>query len=329
MMQSATARNMVCAMALLLAALLSAAPCGAGEKAGTGWKEGIAARKGKAKTVAELVAMYDSSSCVECHREIHEDWLKSIHSRSIFGTGRTAATIVTAIQNGLMEWESAGVREPGDVRVEHLMICAKCHLPQLADAQDSVAAEIARDVFRWQDAAEDNDAVGAARVAEKLKSLNINCLVCHNRNAITHKWSDGFPRAGVVYGGKDGSHDAKDFPLAKKSPVMGEAIFCGQCHGLGPNMDLEQPTQCATLYGSYLWHYQAEGGQATCQECHMRRSGLGHNMQSYRDVGMARAAVDFAVETRGMLWRNGSTYIPKVVVIVSLTNRTGHAVPDG
>ncbi len=308
--------------------LFSAAPAGAGS-VGVGRDQGIAARKGKAKSVAELVAMYDSSSCIECHGEVHEAWAKSIHSRSIFGTGRTAATLVNTVNNGLIQWPASGVTEPCDVRVEHLMVCAKCHLPQLADAEDSVAREITNALFLWQDAIEDEQPEVAAREEVLLKSLNINCLVCHNRNAVTHKWAYGYPKAGEVYGTKDGAHDSKEYPVMKKSAVLGEAVFCGQCHGLGPNMELDEPTQCATAYGSYLWSYRAEGGKEQCQDCHMRKSGLGHNMQSYRDPGMAKAAVDFETDISGIRLRDGSRYVPKAVVKVSMTNRAGHSIPDG
>lgn len=315
----------------LIAALLASIlvlPCHA-EKAGIGWQEGIAARKGKAKTVAELAAMYDSSSCIECHKETHDDWAKSIHARSIFSNGRTAATFRTAITNGLMEWPYSGVKGPGDVKVEHLMGCAKCHLPQLADAEDSVAKEIVATIDAWQDALKNKNKAAAGEAAEKLKSLNINCLICHNRNAVIHKWTDGYPKTGEVYGSKDGKHDDEKFPVLKKSLIMSESIQCGQCHGLGPNLELDNPTQCCTSYGSYLWAYTAEGGRETCQDCHMKKSKLGHNMQSYRDGGMAKAAVEFKVEAFGYHWRDVTTISPKAVVKVAMTNRAGHSIPDG
>lgn len=315
-------------VAALLLSLCLASPS-AGEKAGKGWQEGIAAKKGKAKTIAELAAMYDSSSCMECHKDTHDAWAKSIHSRSVFGTGRTAATFKTAIVNGLMEWPYSGVESPKDVKVEHLMGCAKCHLPQLADAEDSVAQELIATIDTWQGAVKGKDAAAAKKAEEKLKSVNIGCLICHNRNAITHKWTDGYPKVGEVYGSKEGSHPAEKFPVMKVSPIMGESIQCGQCHGLGPNLELDNPTQCCTSYGSYLWSYKAEGGEESCQECHMKKSGLGHNMQSYRDPGMAKAAVDFKVEAFGYHWRDGALVTPKAVVKVSMTNRAGHSIPDG
>jgi hypothetical protein len=291
--------------------------------------EGMISAGQKATTIAELVAMYDSSSCVDCHEEAHEQWERSVHSRSIYGTGRTAATFRTAIVNGLQEWPFSGVKGPEDVKVEHLMGCAKCHLPQLADATDAVAKEIIASIYTWQDAIRNQDMDTFAEEEAKLKGLNINCLVCHNRNAITHKWTDGYPQAGVVYGSQSGEHPSDDFPKMAKSPIMSESILCGQCHGLGPNLELDNPTQCATAYGSYLWSYRAEGGQESCQECHMRKSGLGHDMQSYRSEVMAEAALDFEAKAIGLYWRDGSTIKPYVSLSVEMTNRAGHVIPDG
>jgi len=284
-----------------------------------------AAEEKKAKTVAELAAMYDSSGCVDCHTEVHEQWQKSLHARSIFGpenTGRTAATFKTTIENGLMEWPYSGVKEPEDVGVKHLMICAKCHLPQLAEAEESVAKEIVKDIYAF---AEDGDVKAAAA----LQSLNIGCTVCHGRNAIVHKWKDGTPQKDAVYGTKDGEHEDEKHPVMKQSLIMKESILCGQCHGMGPNFELENPTQCATLYGAHLYTYKAEGGTNTCQECHMEKSGLGHNMQSYRSPEMAKMALEVEVEAEAYQWRDGSVMTPLADVIVELKNKAGHPIPDG
>ena len=61
----------------------------------------------------------------------------------------------------------------------------------------------------------------------------------------------------------------------------------------------------------------------------MKKSKLGHNMQSYRSPAMVKAAVDFKVETRGYIWRNGSKMTPQALVKVEMINRAGHAIPDG
>ncbi len=297
--------------------------------AGVGKDGTIVAKKGKATTIAELVAMYDSTGCIDCHEDTHDEWANSAHARSVYGTGRTAATMKTALENGVLSWAYSGAESPEDVEVEHLMGCAKCHLPQLADATDAVAKEFIADIYALMDAYRNDDEEKFDDMKDTLLSLNINCLVCHNRMAITHKWTDGYPQDGTVYGSSDGEHEDEAYPHTKVSPIMSESIFCGQCHGLGPNFELDNPTQCATAYGSYLWAYTAEGGTETCQECHMEKSGLGHDMQSYRSKVMSDAAVDFEVEAYGAKWRDGRLVTPKAIVKVKMTNRTGHAIPDG
>ncbi len=281
----------------------------------------------KATTIDELATMYDSSGCKQCHEEIYHEWEQSIHSRSIFGTGRTAATIKTTVSVGLMGWQYSGVKKPEDVQVKHLMICAKCHLPQLSEATDDVAKEIVKNAFIYSDPKTGDDA--REKAANSLSKVNINCLICHQRNAITHKWVDGFPEKDTVYGFKNGGHADPAHPKMKESKIMDESILCGQCHGLGPNFELENPSQCATLYASYNMVYRAEGGQETCQDCHMKKSKLGHNMQSYRDPGMAKTAVDMKVEALGHQWRDGSKMVPEALVKVEMINRAGHGIPDG
>ena len=286
-----------------------------------------AAETKKATSIDELAKMYDSTGCKTCHEAIYKDWEQSIHARSIFGTGRTAATIKTTVAVGLTGWEFSGVKKPEDVQIKHLMICAKCHLPQLIEATDAVAKEIVQNAYIYTDPKASDDARDKA--IEKLSKVNINCLICHQRNAITHKWVDGFPAKDTVYGSKNGEHADPAHPKMKESKIMDESILCGQCHGLGPNFEFENPSQCATLYASYNMAYRAEGGQEKCQDCHMKKSKLGHNMQSYRDPGMAKAAVDFKVEALPLQWRDGSKMTPQTTVKVEMINRAGHGIPDG
>jgi len=278
-----------------------------------------AAQEKKATTVDELAKMYDVSSCKQCHAKVFGEWEKSIHARSLIGTGRTMATIKTAIQDGMMkEWAKSGIKEVKDIKVEHMLHCLKCHLPQLKDATDAVAQQIAKAVI-------DGDTA-------TLEKVNINCIICHNRKAIVHKLVDGEPEPNVIYGSKEGSHGDKMFTALKKSPIMNESIICGQCHGLGPNFDLANPTQCATLYGSYLHNYvqSTNGTPETCQECHMHKSKAGHVMPGYRDPAIAKAAVDVDVDAKGYqaLYKAGE-HIPAAVVVVKMTSNAGHRIPDG
>lgn len=285
----------------------------------------------KAKTIKELAERYDSSKCMECHEEAHEQWSNSLHSRSILGTPRTAPTIVTAIDIGLKKFAFSGVKEDKDLKVEHLMLCAKCHLPQLNEATDEVAQEIVATIRAWQKAQKDGDEKKTEQLQGTIASLNIGCMVCHNKVALIHKYADGYPQPDTVYGSKDGAHDSEQYPKMAVAPALSESILCGQCHGQGPNFEFDHPSQCATLYGSYLFSYVAHGGSKTCQECHMKKSELGHDIQSYKDEKMIEMAVDVKVEGRSLFWRKNKAegVVPIGVIDVEMYNKAGHVIPDG
>ncbi|SDP44391.1 Cytochrome c554 and c-prime [Desulforhopalus singaporensis] len=285
----------------------------------------------KAKTVAELAQRYDSSRCVECHEDIHDQWSESLHSRSILGSPRTAPTIITAIEKGLKRFPYSGVKEDSDITVENLMMCMKCHLPQLDEATDDVAREIVATIRGWMKALGNADDEKAAELERKITSLNIGCTVCHNKMALIHKYADGYPQSDTVYGSQQGDHEDEMYPKMAEAPAIGESIFCGQCHGEGPNFELDHPSQCATAYGSYLFAYVAHGGDESCQDCHMRKSELGHNIQSYNDGTMIRMALDVDVKGRSLFWRKNKEegVLPIGVINVELYNKAGHVIPDG
>jgi hypothetical protein len=285
----------------------------------------------KATTIEELAERYDSTGCADCHEDIYDEWENSLHARSILGSPRTAPTIITAIEKGLKLFPYSGVKSDEDVTVEHLMICAKCHLPQLDEATDDVAREIVATIKGWQQAYRDGDDDKADELEETIASLNIGCMVCHNKVAIIHKWADGYPQPDTVYGSSEGDHEDEEFVKMAEAPALGESIFCGQCHGLGPNFELDHPSQCATIYGSYLFSYVAHGGSESCQECHMEKSELGHDMQSYKDQAMIDMALDVKVEGRSIFWRKNKAdgVVPIGIIDVSMYNKAGHAIPDG
>lgn len=279
----------------------------------------LAAKK-KANSIDELAKMYDVSSCKVCHAKIYDEWEKSYHATSLIGSPRTMATIASTIRDGILkEWTKSGAKEVKDIKVEHMLSCLKCHLPQIKDATDAVAQEIAQAAI--------DGAAGDEAAQAKLKKVGINCLICHNQKALIHKWTDGEPEANVIYGNKEGAHADAKFKTLKKSPIMKESILCGQCHGLGPNFDLTEPTQCATLYGSYLHAYVPSGGDKTCQECHMDK---GHFMPGYRDPDQAKKAVSVDVDTKTYYFLPRAGYsVPTAYVTIKMINNAGHRIPDG
>jgi hypothetical protein len=273
----------------------------------------------KARTVDELAAMYDVSSCKQCHAKIFEEWGKSIHSRSLIGSGRTIGGVQGAIKNW-MSFKHSGVKEAKDVTVYHWKTtCFKCHLPQIEDATDEVAAQIAEAYMK-------NDRTTLAKV-------NINCLVCHNKMAVTHQWRDGKPEKDAIYGTKDGAHKDKMYKNLRKSSTMTASVMCGQCHQ-GPLIDRPATTQCSTLFGSYLNAYLPNGGDKTCQECHMKEVD-GHAMFSFRDrnygdPAMVKRALDVEVDAKKGYKPIELPNLPPVAkVVVKITNNAGHRIPDG
>lgn len=280
----------------------------------------FAAKKEKAKSIDELAKMYDVSSCKACHAKIFEEWEKSYHATSLVGFN-TMDTLASTVRDGIMrEWTKSGVKKVKDIKVEHMLSCLKCHLPQIKDATDAVAQEIAQAAI--------DGAAGDEAARDKLKKVGINCLSCHNSMALIHKWTDGEPEANVIYGSKGGAHPDAKYAAMKESPIMKESILCGQCHGYGPNFDLPEPTQCATLYGSYLHAYVPSGGSKTCQECHM--GDKGHFMPGYRDADMAKKAVTVSVDAMGYYFLpRGGDSIPIAKLTVKMINNAGHRIPDG
>ncbi|MBI3592754.1 MAG: cytochrome C, partial [Nitrospirae bacterium] len=143
---------------------------------------------------------------------------------------------------------------------------------------------------------------------------------------------------GVIYGSKDiASHPDKTFTKVKKSVIMSQPIFCGQCHGTGPNLEFENPVQCATLYGSYQHNYLSNGGQQTCQECHMKKiNGKADHLippdwnNKAQTSELLGKAVNLDVQTLGYQWlRKAGALVPMVVVNTKITNTAGHRIPDG
>lgn len=274
----------------------------------------------KAATIDELAKMFDSTSCKECHSEIYAQWEKSHHARPFMGVagGMMLTPVVTASAFKVEKPEQATLKT---------FPCFKCHLPQAVRwAEDSVAQELAAALMaNPQDKA-------------KVAKLQITCLVCHSEKAIAHRLVLGNPEPGVVYGSKEGAHDSTTHPKMKKSVILKQAIFCGQCHGTGANFEFDYPVQCATIYGSYQHNYLASGGLKSCQECHMAKTKdgfpdhlIGPNFDDKEGTAALLAkTVHLTVDTLGYQWlRKANTYTPKIVVNTKISHEAGHRIPDG
>jgi hypothetical protein len=257
-------------------------------------------------SLAELVKMFDSSSCKECHEKIYEQWEKSHHARPLMGLNDQIFIKGYLVRGPLAV-------KPGERATKDNLPCFKCHFPQIEYATDAVAAEIADAVLKDD--------------KETIRKLNISCLVCHNEKAVVH----GRPDKNVIYGNKD-IDDHPKTPV-KKSPLLKNSLMCGQCHGLGPNLEFETPVQCATLYGSYLHAYIPSGGTETCQQCHMKDGDhyMPPNFNNRAELSeRLKDALPMQVRTLTYSFQPKEGDVrPMVVVNTKITNKAGHRIPDG
>ncbi len=274
----------------------------------------------KAKTIDELAKMYDSSSCKSCHAEIYAQWEKSHHARPLMGVKGGLMLTPLALKKGEKGATAFSEDDPKKMKIKNYP-CFKCHLPQaVTSAEDSVAVELTEALL--------------AKDSAKVGKLQITCIVCHNEKAIIHKRELGEPKKDVLYGKKDvASHMDAKFKKVEKSAIMKDSVFCGQCHGTGPNFEFDQAFQCANLYGSYLHSYVSGGGTKTCQDCHMQKGDhlIAPNWNDQKATEeLLSKAISLDIETLGYEWlKKAGALVPKIVVGTKITTTAGHRIPDG
>jgi len=280
----------------------------------------VALAADKAKTIDELAKMFDSSSCKGCHAEIYAQWEKSHHARPLMGVKGGLMLTPLALKKGEKGATAFSEDDPKKMKIKNYP-CFKCHLPQaITSAEDSVAVELTEALL--------------AKDSAKVAKLQITCLVCHNEKALIHKRELGEPKKDVLYGKKEvASHMDAKYKKVEKSAIFKDSVFCGQCHGLGPNLEFDQAFQCANLYGSYLHSYVSGGGTQTCQDCHMQKGDhlIAPNWNDDKGTSELLAkAISLDVQTLGYEWlKKAATYVPKIVVNTKITTTAGHRIPDG
>ena len=62
----------------------------------------------EADTIDELVSMFDESTCMDCHEEIHDQWSQSWHAKSVVSS---LGSIHNFIEIGIKkEWDTEVTR---------------------------------------------------------------------------------------------------------------------------------------------------------------------------------------------------------------------------
>ena len=154
----------------------------------------------EANTIDELVSMFDESSCIDCHEEIHNQWSDSWHAQSVVSS---LGSITSFIENGLKkEWET-------EVTKGQMLKCLDCHAPVINYASEKLAVEIAEMIVT---AAKEKGKPAGDAAKKELAKLRVGCLSCHNLKAlaVAPHWN-GPREEGMIYGPH--GEDAAAVPL--------------------------------------------------------------------------------------------------------------------
>lgn len=272
------------------------------------------------QTIDELVALYDESSCMECHEDIHAQWQDSWHAKAIVSSiGSLHNYLAIGVKQ---EWQT-------EITKAQIMKCFDCHAPIVEFASEKLAEEIGEMIIT---AHKKKGTPEAEKIKKELAKLNVGCLSCHNLKATTAAPGyNGPPEKNLIYGPH--GYDAGDAHETEEMPDMLKSSFCMQCHGRHRAPDGEL-IQCNTLSGSYQNAYVAKGGSKTCQDCHMKK---GHLFPGGHDLETVKEGIGFSIEVipythlPGQLKnrKDPKKWVPSAIVTAFVENKTGHRVPDG
>ncbi len=269
----------------------------------------------KAKTIDELVKMYDITPCIVCHKDKYEEWKTSTMGNSV---------VDPRVLRGLRTFIRLELDQEPTLSRKDLTICLNCHVPQIKDATPELVEHIAELVIT---AVEDKDEAKRESAKKELSKLNLNCLGCHHLRA---RGFEGEPEENVIYGPFDldySPHEGMGY-RTQKSELMTKSDFCAQCHHCPPNVPWKE---CPTLYTSYVEGYLEKGGSKTCQDCHMEGEKRVHKFYGPDNPEFLKSAITLNIRTRPTKYIDmyESRFIPAVVLEVELKNNAGHVLPHG
>jgi hypothetical protein len=261
---------------------------------------------GQASRKLEVSDFKTSATCKQCHREIHEQWMTSTHSRAY--RDPIYQTFLRRVDT-----QSEGRLTP---------FCVSCHAP-LATVTRSVPEKL----FDRQ-----------PKVA--LLEEGVSCEFCHTLSGTEvelKKLSLGaflFPRTGqtqILYGRHE---DAKTSAHGtQRSSFLLSSELCGTCHRFG------HPVSGMAIQDTYeewkLSPYAAEGKR--CQDCHMpaysgKAAASGKErpeLHAHVFIGghteMIRKAATVQLQTS---WKDHRKQMLNVAASVSNVG-AGHLIPTG
>jgi len=272
-----------------------------------------------AEAAPELDPKYhDSTKCKACHAHIVNEWAGSYHAKSHYNNDEYLRES--------MDYYARKTRKPVNaVKVE----CAACHNPRVAVTSTDINYQI--DVLMGLD---ENSKVNQA-VADDSLSEGVNCLVCHNVDAIktdlppekrgVHriKWNPVGIMSGPIEDAKSPYHKTQYRDFFGKDPKQ----LCFVCHANDRSVENE-------VFANTQKEYKDTKKQ--CADCHMspKKEGFASNlpidngkpkMRMIREHGFVGAHTSWLWEDALGIQaeKKGDSFI------VTLTNENPHNIPTG
>lgn len=258
-------------------------------------------------TLDALIKHYDSAACQACHAQVHAEWSRSFHARSIVQSLGSLRVFVDSLEKER--------KVPADKT--QMLKCLDCHAPVVNDASEGVIQEI---VGLIKTAVDDKEEAKKKAARATLSALSVNCTGCHTVKATADPLRPPDPQ--VLYGPKGGT---APHPV-QASPVISSSVFCSQCHALWYAKDGEY-LYCTTIFESHQNAYRGMGGTQSCQDCHMKARG--HTFPGAHDQALVKEGLTLGVEAVGYRQAVGPRFVPQAVVTVDVGNQAGHRIPDG
>lgn len=274
--------------------------------------------RGSINTIDELASKYAIEKCIECHDDVHEEWSRSWHAKSIVDP-RVLRTWRTFILRGLDTSPTAKRRDLKDV-------CLPCHAPHSKDLPDELIVNIADLIVT---AVDDGDEHKRKTAINELSKININCLICHNLKGSP----DGKPKEKTIYGPKGAGEEPHKEEIGfetVKSDLIPTPEFCAQCHhGCPPGMP---STICPTVYSSYREDYLAGGGTKRCHDCHMKgEDGVSHRFPGVYEIDNVQKGIKLTVKAQPTtyVYHLANRMVPALALNIQVKNTAGHVIPHG
>ena len=261
---------------------------------------------------------HDSSKCKACHAPIVKEWANSYHARSHYDSDEYLRKS--------MDFYARKTRNPiNAVKVQ----CAACHNPRVAVTSTDINYNI--DVLMGLDK---NSKVNAA-VEDNMLVEGVNCLVCHNVDAINDhlsadkrgvhriKWNPVGVMSGPMEDAKSPYHKTQYRDFFGKDPKE----LCFVCHANDRSVE-------NIVFANTKKEYKDTEKQ--CADCHMspKKEGIASNLpidNGKPKVRMVREHGFVGAHTT-WLWEDALTLDAKKSgdsFIVKIDNANPHNIPTG